>query len=479
MKNTIYTLFALLLLLTACRDEQITTEPPIVTTDPPQEVEGAFFSGQVTNVNGEAISGLIEIYQSGELAGSVISGADGSYNTLEIPLEVGSEVTFAIEEEAFVNNYRRIRSTSEPQIQNFRLIDSNINVNGSNVEYEDPGSDDLVKVYGTITDYSGVAIPDLYVTIAHDIIHNGGISWSFPGNYEITDETGYFEALAPKDTELYFFSFVHSELETECYPQINQIDTSVFGPLAFDKLGKLTEDTEVIENPDIRLSETNYELIGRFLDCDGNPVASGKVEVKVSFLNFFDTWEWSSFETTTFGPNGEFSIEFDYCHRGEVKVELLAESAEGFGIEDEYLTTTSDLAGDLGDLLACNNLNWFTSYMNLHIGDDYSFENIEFQNAAMEVPFRYFVTWSSHPDLDPMFFVTDELHLGQINVGISLDYLDQEPMNPYTFSSEQGQLIADVTEIANGVIRATFSGEVETNELGMQLVTGDFTINYE
>ena len=481
MKKINLAILAFVLIFSACRKEEVSIEDPVVTTSPPVVVDGAFYSGQVFDAEGEGVFSEIDIYQSGELIGTIQTDEQGFYNTEELPLLLEEEITFAIEEELYASKYKRTKPTIElNENQNFRLQLIADSPAGSNTQFENPGSEEYVKLYGTFTEMDDTPIQNATVVIVYDPFITSEGNQGFYGLFDKTDENGYVEFLAPKNKELGYFAFPENlNNGLECYSSINvQESNDLISIFYLDDLGMLTEDTEMFERSDLSFSLKDYSIYGDFLDCDGNPVSDGEVSLRITYMANGSVQN-QTFYTDEFDENGEYNFDFSVCS-DVIDFQLKATTADGYKASVN-LGDVNAPGFHLAPLKACeedNGPEFLISTMNLSIGENHTFEGIKFIRPPFGPPYNYSVI-GSHPDIGFVNFDIQNMEVGFNPIRqFVVDYLDQNP-EPFAFNAPTEELTAVVTTIDNGIIEGFIQGSVETYGLGEQEINADFIIRYE
>ena len=480
MKNHYIFLF-IILLLSACREEEVIIEEPVITIEEPTEIDGAFLSGQIVDNDGTAVpEAVIEFYQNGNLVGETLTDQNGLYNTVDLPLLGGSQITIAIEEELFAAKYKRTTlDVAETKEIDLRLIRKSGEIIGEDRVLENPGDPDLIKLYGTFTDINDEPIKNAHVLLAWEF-ERVEDRLLFEGAYDLTDLDGYIELLVPAGEVIYFFSIPSFETaETGCLDFINAEQENIldFG-IYFENLGIISSEQEIIEQDDINFSATEYEFTGDFQNCDGSPVSSAMGTMTISYPIGSDTIR-RNIETTEFGPNGEYSFDVSICdYSGPLDIELHLTNQDTFGA-NLIVKDTPTGGTTLGTIQACDDerIRLLSSELNINIGSDYSFA-IDFESGVPEDP-SSFTLVGTHDDINIGFII---FKMNDIVIGdnlVSELHVGWPFMNePFSFFSFD-EVTASVTQFSNGEIVGTLTGDVETKDLGTQEVTGDFIVRYE
>ncbi len=267
--------------------------------------------------------------------------------------------------------------------------------------------------------------------------------------------------------------------ETGCLDFINAEQENIldFG-IYWENLGIITLEQEIIEQDDINFSATEYEFTGDFQNCDGSPVSSAMGRLSISYPIGTDTIK-RNFETTEFGPNGEYAFDVSICdYSGPLDIELHLTNQDTFGAS--LIVKDTPTGGmNLGTIQACDDerIRVVSSELNLNIGSDYSFA-IDFE-SVVPADSSSFNLGGIHDDINSGFiiFKMNDIVIGdnlvsELHVGWPFS---NEPFSFFSFD----EITATVTQFSNGEIIGILMGDVETKDLGTQEVTGDFIVRYE
>ena len=469
MKNLVFLLLALVVMLSSCRKEEIELEEVITDTENPKEIEGVFFRGQVTDQDDIGVQTSIKVYQNDLLVGELLTDTEGFYNTAAILLESGPEVTFAIEETNYLNKYRRLSSDVIFNDQfDLRLYDKG----GFNAQIDkpldNPGSVNLVKAFVFMTDSQGTPIENALLFIAHNLMEsNDGLVAN--GAFDKTDEKGYAEVLVPVGTNLYFHSSIDAnDFNFSCYSFFNETDTTFLAGFPFEILGTQNENFELTERSNISLNKTNYSIVGYLLACDETPVLEGEVKLDLIYESFGSIIR-ETFSTNSFSAEGEFIIDAEVCFDDILNIEISATDLEGSSIFLE--STLQPGSTDLSTLVLCDSPH---AIISLIIGSEaYTFT----YDSLFPDPeyLHHYVT--SFTNFGISEFAMNDIVLGA-NPVASLDLNLISPIpHPYGFTANDNELVLTVSQITADKIIGNLSGDVETNEMGIQTITGEVVIN--
>ncbi len=465
-------------MITACRKEEIIEDDPIVITEPPEEIDGTLFKGIVTDNDNALVSdAIVKVYQNGELIGETMTDESGAYTTAEIPIVTGPEVTFAIEEETYVGKYKRASSQDGLNENNdLRIVKKTGQQLGEDNVLENPGNPDLIKVFGTFTDINGEPLSDINCIIAWEFEKISDDKLRFDGLYDLTDENGYIEFLAEPGIQLYFFAAQFNG-SAPCSGYVSQEDENILDwGLYFDDLGVNDSDFEVFEQEGLLFEQTEYLFLGEFQNCDGTPVTGGEAVLKIKYFDK-DTVT-RTFRTDEFDANGEYKFEFGLCgYDGPVDVDLSLVNQDTMGASIS-VTNVNAPGIHFAPQLACDDLRpkVVKSYMDVAIGDDYTFERIEFVHEPLTVPYS-FGAGATHEDVSGFITIgIPEIELGE-NVIDRFDF-GWFGNDPFQFNALRS-LVYDVSSIDNDQIVGSITGEVQTRDLGTQELEVKFTINID
>lgn len=478
MKKINILLLAFVILFSACRKEEVILEDPTVSTSPPIIVEGAIFTGKVIDFDGNPVATKIDVYQNETLLGTISSDEDGSYNSSYLPIGIDQEVTFAIENELYANKYKRTKAQQElHENKDIRLIPKEESFAPDNPLFN-PGSAELVKIYGNFADRYGKIIQNADVVALYEVSLPGAEPRIFYGLFDKTDENGFFEFLVPNDQEIYFYSTPERTGNISfCWTNINKENAfDIISPLVgLDHLGILTEDTEVLEKEDLSLTEFEYIVHGDLLDCDGIPVTAGEVSLEVNYISNGDPVRLF-LTTEEFDENGAYWFDFAACS-DLVDIKITGQTADGASVSLS-LNDIPEGGIHLAPLKACGESTLFLrSTMELAIGDNHFFEEIVFIHDSIEPSFNFSVT-GSNTETGFVLLDIQDIKEGDNPVRrFVVDYIDQNP-EPFAFNAPTNELIAKVSSIENGEITGSIIGEVETNGLGIQTINAKFVIKY-
>lgn len=474
MKQTTLYFLAICLVLASCRKETTELEGTIDTSET-TELEEVVFEGTIFDKNQNGLEAKIDIYQFEEKIGTVNTDANGDYITQELFIAPDVDVTFDIYKEGFKNKYRRFsRNVGFYSKLNFNLVSVEDALGAPSQFLDNPGSSNLIRVYRTIVDVNGEPIPNIYCTVSydHELLDQNIVSSR--GGIDITDENGYMEVLVPKEEEFFHFAApFFDDPNIECNTSFVRKDTSLFNSfLVRQYLGVLTEDHEITGTPDIAIHPTSYTVTGTLLNCDGSPVVNGEATVQATYATgFFPSA--MSFSTTEFDADGNFQIDFEICSYGGY-----AGTLTGIGDDGESGALIFD--GTLGqtqvpELNTCLNSIDDDSFLDLNIGNVKTLSGIGFpQNLATE---SSILALGFHPDHGSLSLSVAELNIGPNPIDVlNLNFIDPKP---YGFNSQNGELTLNVLSIENDYITGTISGTTETEELGIQDISGDLYIKYQ
>ncbi len=475
-------MFILLFIFSSCHKEEIIIDKKDVI-DPPVEINNALFSGRIIHDNNGVAGADIYIYQNGEKLGKVVSDQDGYYSTKDFELEIGKDVTFEIKTKEYLTKIRR--ESSDKIIyknKNFVLYSSFSGAFDYNLP-EDPGDTNLVKIYGTLVDENGTYLQNIGCNSIWNVKKITPNEYTADGASDITDENGYFEILVPKYVYMYFFSF---SKDSECpqFININDVDTILFD-FPLQEIGELVSDFEVFSKKNFVLNQVSVDLNGQFQDCSGIPINKGDVDITINTINSFNHIIYSHAIHTKIDNDGNFNISTKLCKENRLKIEVLVTNDTYNNRLGQYkeFTYQNEMI-NAGVFMACDDYNLYDNKLkNFRIGNLYS---IESQNVLKEYSHKMNFTKRKNIEKGIDFkgsasvypsqkIIKSFIRITDIKIGINnIDYFEIGMNRPWGFRAENGELIANVSKIENDFIYGTIEGEVETNGLGKQTITGDF-----
>lgn len=327
-------------LMTSCHKENITntTETEV---ENPKTIDYPFFTGRVVDDFGKTQADIeVEIYQDGNLVGTVSTDKDGRYSTHKHKLAFKSPVTLYPKKEGLFSVLRRSKEVEETENKlDLRLM----SLEGATITPKSevyPGDTSLIKISGEIFTTSGnPAVADVFV--GHEIVNISPTSWYAKGEFTMTDENGYYELYLPKDKELFFFAW-----EKHCGSTFLNTVTD-FDKSPFEELG-LTSEDRVLETLNNAIHETFIDrtVSATIKDCTGNPIADTEYYVRWRSEN-----SYRSIKANT-DANGLLEIPFIVCDN-EINYEVLS-SVPGFENAVIHKSSSEDNSVDLGDVIDCN-----------------------------------------------------------------------------------------------------------------------------
>ena len=471
MKKLIFPIFILLFIFSSCHKEEIIIDKKEVI-DPPIEINNALFSGRIIHDNIGVAGADIYIYQKGEKLGKVVSDQDGYYSTKDIDLEIGKDVTFEIKTENYLTKIKRkaLKKVQSEKV-NFNLHLKTDNPLEKAFYLEDPGDTTLVKVFGTFTDINGNPITNAIVFALWDFVKTSPHSWQGYGSLDYTDDSGYFELLVKKEKEIYFHSTKWEDVE--CSQVINVTDNkTLIEGMELQYIGVIDNDFEIIERNDISFDKTENLIRGTFLNCDGTPVTSGEIKITVKMrldTNYYSVVE--KYTITDFDSEGNFQIETSRCKKGDITFLIYGKTSDEYSYYNEIPFQEGTI--ELGEIKACKDIKSYPMFFSINIGDEKSFDKIDvirFGDNESGIKFLSFsLTESCGIEMKDIKIGTNEIiYFGFGNFN--------KP--DWGFRAENREIKAIVTKIENDFIYGTFEGEVETNGLGKQTITGEFQFHF-
>lgn len=374
----IYALF--LFVLIACNKDTIDVKEDVVT-DPPTEVKGPFVEGIIRNIVGEPMSQVvIDIYQDNKKIGSTQSDAKGKYHTIGTEIKGGTPVTLKYSKADFNTSFRRMTFEEDKGLKrNVHLASlESFKSQGTNEikEIENPDST-FIKIFGYLKSASGEPIAGAKCYLSGRFIPE--LDWFNIYATAVSDENGYVELLAKKDSEFmlraWYNMFPSRSISIGCNYLLHDSDTP---------LGPFSEEHQIQFANDAIIEKVTKTFKGKALKCNGDPVRNGKVNLsyRIDENHFFPYGQSFADSTFQFGPEGDFEITLSSCnyfHKGDYR-ELKAAFVliEDNDAVDKTGTKTIDISQttDFGIVELCDDPNEYPFDFDLTLGDE-SFSDFE------------------------------------------------------------------------------------------------------
>jgi hypothetical protein len=351
-KNFLLLLSIMALTITACRKETITTDTDTVV-DPPTEITTAILKGMVKGENGLIADALIDVYEDEVKVGTISSGNDGTFSTEGITLNIGKSITFYAKKSSYENTAKRIKA-QKPLLEsvNINMAEEGASFFPTN-PLENPGSQDLIVVSGYTTTATGVPVKGYVALVAGPIPGpNGSFTFEY-GTIGIADETGYYEALLPKNMEIHIWALQGNSNNFYSYCEVPTLSDNIGGSSSvggqFRSIGPFTTDTQLPDMNNGYIPAAAGLLSFVAVNCNGQPVTFGTVTVNYSRPSGF-----SSYFTLPLESDGSFTFEYDLCEgqMSTITVKITDATTNLSSALQSFSNVASDLS--LGNVTACN-----------------------------------------------------------------------------------------------------------------------------
>lgn len=456
MKHT-YILFILIIsifFLESCRKEEIIEEEPIITIDPPGEIQYPVVTGVVSNSGDPLPESNVNIYQDGTFIGKVLTDQEGKFNTAEYSLESDGKITLDISKTEFASAYRR-RNVLD-------LVDTELEINlvsldlfdiGTN-PLDDPGSEELFSFSGYIKDLLGQPSTG-FVAVEWEI---GNIYHSYT---TYTDLNGYYELLLPIDTELRV-----SISDTICNNYLTEEEVTIFLNLEAEYFGPFAGDVILPDYINPYSSEPSILIDGVVVDCNGNPNSGSEIT-----FHFNDNETFDYYIVHSLDADGVFLFEENECLKLPYELTIYAYDYINNKTTDSlfYLIQESETMITLPSFAACND-------------GDLSLSEVIIESEGVTHSFSQTVVRKENGHL-----ISDELTLNGATFRIPDVELGTNMMEDFsalnwdtgeTFVGVEGTVILEITTLSDHKAIGSFTGTF-TNKDNLEVVaTGQINLNF-
>ena len=320
-------------------------DDPIITIDPPTEIDYPVFVGRVSN-QFEGISDVtLKIYQNDMLIDSIKTDEDGKYSTAAIPLEDDAYVTIQFEENNHVTAYRRrevatsnLVSTLDvqlTQVENVQEIAPNIS---------NPGSSDYFSLSGYIKDLNN-GPSTAYIGIQYEYPLNPGefeVMWA---HSQYPDLSGYYEFLLPKDVDLLI-----SIQDTFCGNYLTEFDERIFRQLEAEAFGPFSTNVILPNYINPMTTPPWLSISGDMKACDLSDIDFAEITIRIVEA---DGRDYTSIRTI---DNGALSFLDTECKSLPLDLFVSMYDMENNRFSDTLNMTVneSDFHLNIDTLTACN-----------------------------------------------------------------------------------------------------------------------------
>ncbi len=457
----------LLVGITSCNKEEITTEDPEVIIDPPIEIEYPVARGIVKDEDGTLADTKVSVYQEGELKGETFSNSDGEYSTIDIETIQGEDLVIKFSKEDYNSSYRK-RSLD---ILKSNSLDVELVTNDGASGYPQlfPGITEYISMSGYIKNSDGnpgfAKVKAELTAIFYDDGIVGGqgvynISYS-----EITDGNGYYELILPLESSNLRIAIVNDEYCTDYLTE--QLVGSVFG-LAEPK-GPYTEDVVL---PDYiaynRTSAPLLELSGQVTNCDGPISAWAIVDLHTIAEDGF-----TRINSLDVGSDGTFTYTDDECMELPYTIKLVgsdflenlhSDTLEHIVIDGVYNNINIQLE-NCNESVSANS----SAVMSVD-GTDYVIDQIVTRKENGELVAK--IETGSFGE-----FTIPNIQLGDNNTISNLILIEWGPPG-FTFDAVDNVMSANVTSLTTTSATVVVTGDFNYNVTGGgTIVQGTCTLN--
>lgn len=165
----------------------------------------------------------MKVYQGVGQVGEETTKEDGSFSTIGIELEEDQDVTFETGKQDYMKAYkRRSSNTSTEEVINLSIaLISEVPIIPPPLG--NPADLNLISHSGNVLnpDDSPSSATGL---LAYNIVQQNSSTWCLEGGLFTTDENGYYEILAPLNTQFNYIIW-----EEDCSLKITENDEIIFG----------------------------------------------------------------------------------------------------------------------------------------------------------------------------------------------------------------------------------------------------------
>jgi hypothetical protein len=288
MKTKYLYIFLMLLTLWSCRKEDISDiyeeekDDPVLV-DTPAAIGVIYREGKgIADVT-------IDIYQNNVKVGTVKSDINGKFTTLDIDLLKTENITLYCRKIGFVSVAKRMSGTGnvDLKIEMVAATDSPI----SPAELLNPGDESLVIISGYVKDGNGKA-QQAQGFSAYNVVETSPGQYTYDGAVFVTDDKGYYEFLAPKNTQLYL-----QIKQTGCQPMfLTKAQFKLFSVEPAEIIGPFASDTKLTDINNgltYKIVEKSFKLVLTPQQClSGDIIQFGKVIWRINIFN--QSWNFSS-----------------------------------------------------------------------------------------------------------------------------------------------------------------------------------------
>ena len=252
---SLFILFAL-----GCQEDSIIETSSEELSDP-VIVESTLLEGKVTSISNEGLSDVVvDLFQSSEHIGQVITDGNGSYTSEGIAILPDIEVTLKFSKEEYILKQRRVNIQTTRVTSDVTLaLEAEVNSRIDQEIIADAADTSLVRVFGYCLLQDGTPVPGVSCTALWEYDCFGTNTLFLSKAFrDISDQDGYFECYVEKgieilfDAELWRFPIgvdsASQFFRTDCIEPFSlsePVGPDCTGSRGFISLGNIIEDTEV------------------------------------------------------------------------------------------------------------------------------------------------------------------------------------------------------------------------------------------
>ena len=488
---SLFILFAL-----GCQEDSIIETSSEELSDP-VIVESTLLEGKVTSISNEGLSDVVvDLFQSSEHIGQVITDGNGSYTSEGIAILPDVEVTLKYSKEEYILKQRRVNIQTTRVTSDVTLaLEAEVNSRIDQEIIADAADTSLVRVFGYCLLQDGTPVPGVSCTALWEYDCFGTNTLFLSKAFrDISDQDGYFECYVEKDIEILFdaelwrfpigVDSASQFFRTDCIEPFSlsePVGPDCTGSHGFISLGNIIEDTEVEMRDDIVFEELKSLVTGRAVRCDGSPATRGDILANLGFLLAVSTEE--AYE---FGPNGEFEILLETCPydgNEELFVSIGIEDTEAFLSGSKRQTYAETV--DIGEVVLCIDERDYPDEFEFSFGNDIPVEFPSGGDSKNSEAGELVTSFSfKQGDLkETIFLAIDDVKLGENSIRW-IRYWRSERQSSGVYQvietwfsyDEPTTLIADITDIDGRWITGTLIGELSTITTPSQNVNCSFRI---
>ncbi len=424
MKNILPFILLFALISVGCHDDIIdgttTTEQGEFEPD-----DLGFVTGKVTDAYSNGLSEVeVELYQDGELLGSVMTSSAGDYSTQAIEINRTKPFVLKYLKTAFQDKFRAL------EIDSGISIEKNVTLGGIEDLIQDdtvlgsPLDSNLVKLYGhaRLSDGTPVAGVSCRAIWDYEVFAPGFFGFT-QASVDITDIDGYWEIYVARDSVIVFNARYNLNPGTlnNCSYSFNPVTgqpNNDFGSLNYVNIGPFDSDTAVILDEDVELNLIRSTISGIATHCDGTPAVAGHLTARLGpvlgplLLGFGRT----ELENYSFGSNGEYEITVETCRDPQVEqwgIQVSIQDTVAYWSGETPVLEYSEMA-DAGQANLCWDDNEYYGTLGLTLGQaDFTFDNYYDNSSSGSGYLRTGATIAEGDHRTSCYIGVDDIQLGK------------------------------------------------------------------